>query len=121
VHVHLPAGAVSKDGPSAGITLATAMVSLFLGRCVRGDTAMTGELTLRGLVLPIGGLKEKLLAAHHAGIKRVLVPKRNWRDVKADVPDNIRSSLEIIPVHVLEDVLYNAFDPPLVLKSIAKL
>ncbi|KAL0036800.1 hypothetical protein WJX79_010572 [Trebouxia sp. C0005] len=104
-----------------GITLATAMVSLFLGRCARADTAMTGELTLRGLVLPIGGLKEKLLAAHHAGIKRVLVPKRNWRDVKADVPDNIRSSLEIIPVHVLEDVLQNAFEPPLMLRSIAKL
>ncbi|KAL3159511.1 hypothetical protein ABBQ38_009929 [Trebouxia sp. C0009 RCD-2024] len=121
VHIHLPAGAVPKDGPSAGITLATAMVSLFLGRSVRADTAMTGELTLRGLVLPIGGLKEKLLAAHHAGIKRVLVPRRNWRDIQAEIPANIKASIDIIPVHVLEDVLQQAFAPPLHLRPGAKL
>lgn len=82
VHVHLPAGAVPKDGPSAGITLAVALVSLFLNRAVRSDVAMTGELTLRGLVLPVGGVKEKLIAAHSAGVKRVFVPLRNLRDIE---------------------------------------
>ncbi|GAB4821799.1 hypothetical protein N2152v2_008845 [Parachlorella kessleri] len=113
VHIHLPAGAVPKDGPSAGVTLATALVSLFTGRCVRADTAMTGELTLRGLVLPVGGMKEKLLAAHTAGMPRVIVPARNMRDVQADVPREVRESLEILAAERLEDVLHRAFDPPL--------
>ncbi|KAK9811443.1 hypothetical protein WJX72_003978 [[Myrmecia] bisecta] len=121
VHVHLPAGGVPKDGPSAGITLAVALASLFLGRCARADTAMTGELTLRGLVLPIGGLKEKLLAAHSAGVKRVLVPRRNMRDVKGDLPAEIKQALQIIPVDRLEDVLREAFEPSIHVLPLARL
>eukprot|EP00891_Asterochloris_glomerata_P000541 jgi/Astpho2/541/e_gw1.00012.29.1_t len=121
VHVHLPAGAVQKDGPSAGITLAVALVSLFTGRRVRADTAMTGELTLRGLVLPIGGVKDKLLAAHHAGIKRILIPSKNMRDVKADVPKSVSEQLEVVAVQRLEDVLAAAFTPPIMLLAESKL
>lgn len=115
IHIHLPAGAVPKDGPSAGITLAVALISLLSGRCVRADTAMTGELTLRGLVLPVGGIKEKLLAARHAGCSRVIVPARNMRDVEVDVPAAVKQALEIIPAERLEDVLLQAFDPPYML------
>ncbi|KAK9840022.1 hypothetical protein WJX74_002213 [Apatococcus lobatus] len=121
IHVHLPAGAVQKDGPSAGITLAAALASLFAERCARADTAMTGELTLRGLVLPVGGIKEKLLAAHQAGIKRVLVPRRTMRDVKADVPASVKESMKILPVDRLEDVLRLAFDPPILFEASARL
>lgn len=117
VHIHLPAGAVPKDGPSAGITLAVALVSLFTERCVRADVAMTGELTLRGLVLPVGGVKEKLLAAQAASMACVLVPARNMPDVQADVPAEVRESLEVVPCQRLEDVLQAAFDPPLTLKQ----
>lgn len=113
VHIHLPAGGVPKDGPSAGVTLASALVSLFTGRRVRADTAMTGELTLRGLVLPVGGIKEKLLAAHTAGMSRVVVPARNLRDVQADVPPQIRQALEIVGAEKLEDVLRAVLDPPI--------
>mmetsp|Transcript_6093 Transcript_6093/g.13222 ORF Transcript_6093/g.13222 Transcript_6093/m.13222 type:complete len:1166 (+) Transcript_6093:153-3650(+) len=121
VHVHLPAGAIPKDGPSAGITLAVALVSLLSGRCVRSDTAMTGELTLRGLVLPVGGIKEKLLAARHAGLSRVIVPARNMRDVEVDVTPAVRSHLQIIPAERLEDVLREAFDPPFLMLPMPKL
>lgn len=113
VHIHLPAGAVPKDGPSAGVTLAAALVSLFTGKCVRADAAMTGELTLRGLVLPVGGIKEKLLAAQAAGMARVLVPARNMPDVQAEVPAAVRQTLQVLPCQRLEDVLKGAFDPPL--------
>jgi ATP-dependent Lon protease len=113
VHIHLPAGAVPKDGPSAGITLAVALVSLFTGKCGRADTAMTGELTLRGLVLPVGGIKEKLLAAQAAGMARVLVPARNMPDVQADVPAEVRQGLDVVACSRLEDVLAAAFDPPI--------
>ncbi|KAI3436093.1 hypothetical protein D9Q98_002151 [Chlorella vulgaris] len=113
VHIHLPAGAVPKDGPSAGVTLAVALISLFTERCVRADTAMTGELTLRGLVLPVGGIKEKLLAAQAAGMTRVLIPARNLPDVLAEVPAEVREVLEVIPCKRLEEVLQDAFDPPL--------
>ncbi|KAL4458772.1 hypothetical protein ABPG75_013637 [Micractinium tetrahymenae] len=116
VHIHLPAGAVPKDGPSAGVTLATALVSLFTGKCVRADAAMTGELTLRGLVLPVGGIKEKLLAAQAAGMARVLVPARNMPDVRAEVPAAVREALQVLPCQRLEDVLRGAFDPPLELQ-----
>ncbi len=112
IHVHLPAGAVQKDGPSAGITLAAALVSLLADRCVRPDTAMTGELTLRGLVLPVGGVREKLLAARAAGLKRVLVPARNMREVELEVPQQERAELEVVAVERLEQVLVHAFDPP---------
>lgn len=107
IHVHIPAGAIPKDGPSAGITIATAIVSLLTGKLVRSDTAMTGEITLRGKVLPVGGIKEKVLAAARMGIKRIILPKYNEADL-ADIPDHIRSRLEFIPVSSMEEVLMNA-------------
>ncbi|MBL8210960.1 MAG: endopeptidase La, partial [Bryobacterales bacterium] len=104
VHIHVPAGAVPKDGPSAGITTAVALASLYTSRPARGDTAMTGEITLTGLVLPIGGLKEKVLAARRAGIKRVIVPKPNMKDLR-DLPEHVRAELEFIPVERIEQVI----------------
>ncbi|MBO6566131.1 MAG: endopeptidase La, partial [Pseudomonadales bacterium] len=104
LHIHMPEGATPKDGPSAGIALCTAMVSVLTGISARSDVAMTGEITLRGQVLAIGGLKEKLLAAHRGGIKTVLIPDENKRDLK-DIPDNIKSDLEIIPVKWIDEVL----------------
>ena len=106
-HIHLPEGAVPKDGPSAGITMATAMASIYTGRKVRGDTAMTGEITLTGEVLPIGGLKEKLLAAKQFGIKQVLIPIKNKRDL-VDMPKNIQEGIDIIFVKNVEEVLAHA-------------
>ena len=107
VHIHVPAGATPKDGPSAGVTMATAMASLLTGRPARRDLAMTGEITLRGRVLPIGGLKSKLLAAHLAGVKTVLIPKRNEKDL-VDVPDEVRQELRIVPVENMDQVLAEA-------------
>ena len=104
IHIHIPEGAVPKDGPSAGITMATAMISAITGKKVRADVAMTGEITLRGRVLPIGGLKEKLLAAKSAGVKTVLVPEKNRRDVE-EIATEITRGLEIIPVSYMEEVL----------------
>jgi ATP-dependent Lon protease len=95
VHVHVPAGAIPKDGPSAGVTMAVALTSVYTGVPARSDTAMTGELTLTGLVLPIGGVKEKVLAARRAGIKRVVLPKANKKDLR-DLPDAVRSEMEFI-------------------------
>ena len=111
VHLHVPAGAVPKDGPSAGITMATALASLLCRRPARHDLAMTGELTLRGRVLPIGGLKEKLTAAARAGVKTVLIPARNQNDV-VDVPDEVKKLLEITPVETIDDVLERALLEP---------
>ena len=110
VHIHVPAGAIPKDGPSAGITMMVAVASLATGRPVRGDMAMTGEITLRGKVLPVGGIKEKVLAAHRAGIKRVLLPRRNERDVE-DVPEDVRRDLGLVFVDAAEDVLEHALTP----------
>ena len=107
VHIHVPAGATPKDGPSAGVTMATAMASLLTSKPVRRDLAMTGEITLRGRVLPIGGLKSKLLAAHLAGVKTVLIPKRNEKDL-VDVPDEVRQQLRIVPVENMDQVLAEA-------------
>jgi ATP-dependent Lon protease len=107
VHIHVPAGATPKDGPSAGVTMATAMASLLTGRPARRDLAMTGEITLRGRVLPIGGLKSKLLAAHLAGVRTVLIPKRNERDL-VDVPEEVRTELRIVPVENMDEVLAEA-------------
>ena len=107
LHIHVPAGATPKDGPSAGVTMATAMASLLTGKPVRRDLAMTGEITLRGRVLPIGGLKSKLLAAHLAGVKTVLIPKRNEKDL-VDVPEEVREQLRIVPVENMDEVLAEA-------------
>jgi len=109
VHIHFPAGAVGKDGPSAGVTIVTVLVSLFSGRCTRSDTAMTGEITLRGLVLPVGGIKEKVLAAHRAGLKRVILPRRNEKDL-TELPDNVKDEMDFILANRVEDVLRAAFD-----------
>ncbi|MBN8999689.1 MAG: endopeptidase La, partial [Rhizobiales bacterium] len=107
IHVHVPEGATPKDGPSAGIAMVTAIVSTMTGIPVRKDVAMTGEITLRGRVLPIGGLKEKLLAALRAGIKTVMIPEDNAKDL-AEIPDNVKNGLEIIPVARMDDVLAHA-------------
>ncbi|KAL8226723.1 hypothetical protein R6Q57_016555 [Mikania cordata] len=109
VHIHFPAGAVPKDGPSAGVTLVTALVSLFSRRRVRSDTAMTGEMTLRGLVLPVGGIKDKVLAAHRYGLKRVILPERNSKDL-AEVPASVLGSMEVLLAKKMEDVLEYAFE-----------
>jgi ATP-dependent Lon protease len=110
VHVHVPAGAVPKDGPSAGIAMFTALASLFSNRPVRSDVAMTGEVTLRGLVLPIGGLKEKSLAAMRAGISTVIIPKLNEKDL-VDVPNEAKEKLKFVPVATVDEVLANALEP----------
>lgn len=110
IHVHVPAGAVPKDGPSAGAAMFTALASLFSNTPVRADVAMTGEITLRGLVLPIGGLKEKSLAAMRAGIKTVLIPKGNEKDL-VDVPDEVKAAIKFIPVENVDEVLANALEP----------
>jgi ATP-dependent Lon protease len=109
IHIHLPEGATPKDGPSAGIGIVTAMTSVLSGIPVRSDVAMTGEITLRGEVLQIGGLKEKLLAAHRGGIKTVLIPEENVKDL-VEIPDNIKNKLEIVPVKWIDKVLEVALE-----------
>jgi len=104
LHIHMPEGATPKDGPSAGIGMCTALVSALTGIPVRCDVAMTGEITLRGEVLPIGGLKEKLLAAHRGGIATVLIPRDNEKDL-VDIPKNIKDKLNIVPVRWIDEVL----------------
>jgi ATP-dependent Lon protease len=113
IHVHLPEGATPKDGPSAGIGMVTAIVSQLTGISVRKDVAMTGEVTLRGRVLPIGGLKEKLLAALRGGIKTVLIPEDNVKDL-AEMPENVKSGLTILSVKVIDQVLEHALTAPLI-------
>jgi ATP-dependent Lon protease len=107
LHIHVPAGAIPKDGPSAGVTMATAIVSALTGIPVRKEVAMTGEITLRGRVLPIGGLKSKALAAHASGARVVLIPKKNEKDLP-EIPEEIRKSLKIIPVETIGQVLEHA-------------
>ncbi len=114
VHVHVPEGATPKDGPSAGVTMATALASLYSGVPARADTAMTGEITLSGLVLPIGGLKEKALAAHRAGIKRIVVPKGNQKDI-VEIPNHVLEGLEIVFVENLDQVFANTLTSDLVM------
>ena len=106
-HVHVPEGAIPKDGPSAGITMATAIYSAASQKYVRKDVGMTGEITLRGYVLPIGGLKEKAIAAHRSGLKTILIPKDNQKDID-DIPEEVRNALEIIPVENIMDVFQYA-------------
>jgi ATP-dependent Lon protease len=112
-HIHVPEGATPKDGPSAGVAMLTSIVSVLTGIAVRKDVAMTGEISLRGRVLPIGGLKEKLLAALRGGIKTVLIPKDNEKDL-AEIPDNVKRGMEIIPVSTADEVLARALVAPLV-------
>src|SRR4029078_1303703 len=109
-HVHVPAGAVPKDGPSAGITMVTALASLLSGRPVREQLGMTGEVTLQGQVLPIGGVKQKLLAAHRAGLKDVILPQRNEPDLD-DIPESVRSEIDIHLVSTVAEVLSSALSP----------
>ncbi len=109
MHIHVPAGAVPKDGPSAGVTIFTALTSLLTGRRVRSDTAMTGEATLRGRVMPVGGIKAKVLAAHRAGITRVVLPSRNDRDLD-DVPEAVRAEMEFILADDMSQVLAAALE-----------
>lgn len=104
IHIHIPEGAVPKDGPSAGITMATAMVSALTKAKIRNDVAMTGEITIRGRVLPIGGLKEKAIAAQKAGIIEIIIPYENEKDL-AEVPEKVKSSIKFIPVHEMNEVL----------------
>uniref|UniRef100_A0A8C4XN86 Lon protease homolog 2, peroxisomal n=1 Tax=Falco tinnunculus TaxID=100819 RepID=A0A8C4XN86_FALTI len=109
IHLHFPAGAVTKDGPSAGVTIVTCLASLFSGRLVCSDVAMTGEITLRGLVLPVGGIKDKVLAAHRAGLKRVIIPRRNEKDLE-EIAANVRQDLTFVTASCLDEVLNAAFD-----------
>ena len=107
IHIHIPEGAIPKDGPSAGISMCTSLVSALAKRPVHRDIAMTGEITLRGRVLPIGGLKEKIIAAHRGGIKKILIPKENEKDLK-DVPKSISKQVDIILVEHMDEVLTHA-------------
>jgi ATP-dependent Lon protease len=104
VHLHVPAGAIPKDGPSAGVTMAAALASIYTQVPVRSDTAMTGEITLTGLVLPIGGIKEKILAARRAELHRVILPKENMKDLR-EVPEHVRAEMEFVPVSNIEELL----------------
>jgi ATP-dependent Lon protease len=115
IHIHIPAGGMPKDGPSAGVTMMTSIVSLLSGVRIRHDVAMTGEITLRGRVLPVGGIKEKVLAAHRAGIKRVILPERNVADLE-EVPQEVREELDFVPVSKMDDVLRAALEHPEKLK-----
>ncbi|TNF37705.1 MAG: endopeptidase La [Deltaproteobacteria bacterium] len=111
LHIHVPAGAIPKDGPSAGVTMFTALASLLTDTRVKGDVAMTGEITLRGMVLPVGGIKEKVLAAHRSGIRNIILPERNRKDVP-DIPEEVRASLELHFVSRMDEVLWYALDKP---------
>jgi ATP-dependent Lon protease len=110
IHMHVPAGAIPKDGPSAGIAMTTALASLLTGRPVRDNVAMTGEITLRGKVLPIGGVKEKVLAAHRAGLRTIILPHRNEPDID-DIPEEVRRELTFVFVERMEEVLDAALSP----------
>jgi ATP-dependent Lon protease len=110
IHIHVPAGATPKDGPSAGVAMFMALVSLLTDRTIRSDTAMTGEISLRGLVLPVGGIKEKVVAAHRAGLKRVMLPARNRKDYE-DIPAEARDELEFIWLERVEEAVAAALDP----------
>jgi ATP-dependent Lon protease len=109
IHIHVPAGATPKDGPSAGVAMFMALVSLMTNRTILSDTAMTGEISLRGLVLPVGGIKEKVVAAHRAGLKRVMLPARNRRDYE-DIPEEVREQLEFVWLERVDDAVASALE-----------
>src|SRR6267142_4095888 len=109
VHMHVPAGAIPKDGPSAGVTITAALASLYTGRRVRPDTSMTGEITLSGLVFPVGGIKDKVLAAYRAGIRRVILPSRNEADVE-EIAEDVRKQLELVFVARISEVIDAALE-----------
>jgi ATP-dependent Lon protease len=109
LHIHVPAGAIPKDGPSAGVAISTSLASLLTQRTVRSDVAMTGEISLRGVVMPVGGIKEKVVAAARAGIRTVILPGRNRRDFE-DIPDSVRTRLEFVWAEKIEDVLARALE-----------
>ena len=113
IHVHVPEGATPKDGPSAGVAMCTSIVSVLTGIAVKKTVAMTGEISLRGRVMPIGGLKEKLLAALRGGVKTVLIPSENEKDL-SEIPDNVKRGLELVVVSTVDEVLENALAQPLV-------
>jgi len=110
IHLHIPAGAQPKDGPSAGVTITTALISLLTDRPIKSDIGMTGEITIRGQVLPVGGIKEKMLAAHRAGLKTIILPRLNEPDLD-DLPEEIRKSLNFVFVDDIKEVLKNALGP----------
>ena len=112
VHLHVPSGAIPKDGPSAGVTMATALVSELTGRPVRGDLAMTGEITLSGRVLPVGGIKEKVLAARRVGIREIILPQQNEKNIKEDLGEDLRKELRFHLVTTIDEVLHLALTPP---------
>ena len=107
IHIHVPEGAIPKDGPSAGVTIATAIISAFSNREVRHNIGMTGEITLRGNVLPIGGVREKSIAAHRVGLTKILIPEENLKDLD-EVPVSVKNSMEIIPVKTIDEVIKHA-------------
>jgi ATP-dependent Lon protease len=108
IHLHIPSGAQPKDGPSAGVTITTSLVSLLTQKPIRRDLGMTGEVTLRGQVMPVGGIKEKMLAAYRAGLKIILLPRRNMQDLD-DLPADVKDNIKFIPVDTVADVIKNAF------------
>jgi ATP-dependent Lon protease len=108
IHIHIPAGAIPKDGPSAGVTLFTALLSLLTEQKVRNDIAMTGEITMRGKILPVGGIKEKVLAAHRAGIRTVILPEKSKSDL-VEIPETVRNEMKFLYVKSMEDVVKHAF------------
>jgi ATP-dependent Lon protease len=108
IHIHVPAGSIPKDGPSAGVTLFVALASLVLNKSISPTLSMTGEITLRGVVLPVGGIKEKVLAAHRSGVKRIILSRKNQPDI-AQVPDEVRNQMEYLWVETVEEVLEAAF------------
>jgi ATP-dependent Lon protease len=118
LHIHVPAGAIPKDGPSAGVSIATSLASLLTQRTVRSDVAMTGEISLRGVVMPIGGVKEKCVAAARAGIHTVILPARNKRDLE-DIPESVRARLQIVWAEKIEDVFAAALEPALAQRAAA--
>jgi len=118
IHLHIPEGAVPKEGPSAGVTLAVSLISLLTGIPVRSDYAMTGEITLRGKILPVGGIKEKIIAAHRYGIKNILIPSENEKDFREDIPEELKNDIQIHPVDTMDELLDIVLENPIKIKNI---